>query len=352
LDLTPISGLRLRASQQRAIRAPNIQELLAPPQPDGFSHDPCAGVVPDASPAECARTGVTGAQYGHITKVNGSFGYNAVIGGNDQLLPETATTRAIGVVLQPRLLPGLSATIDWWDISLKGAISKIGAQTIVDTCIAGGNAIFCSRIHRDATGSLAVGGGQVDNRLANLGGLRVRGIDGNANLTVTLARWGSANFNFRGSYVMRWIVDNGGLSMPYDCAGLFGSPCAIQPRWKHSAQATWTTRGAIGVSLQWRHLSGLSLAALDPNFNLTDQVSAAGTRLGAQDYVDLATVFRLRKGLQLRLGINNVLDRQPPLVVGNTPAGDTAFFGNTYPQWYDPLGRYMFATVSIALDSN
>jgi outer membrane receptor protein involved in Fe transport len=50
--------------------------------------------------------------------------------------------------------------------------------------------------------------------------------------------------------------------------------------------------------------------------------------------------------LELRLGVNNLLDRQPPLVVGNTAAGDGPFSANTYPAWYDPLGRYVFASLS------
>jgi outer membrane receptor protein involved in Fe transport len=302
-----------------------------------------------ASEAQCALTGVAAAQYGHITKVNASFGYTAILGGNEDIRPETAVTRTIGIVLQPRLLPGFNATIDWWDIRLKGAISNIGAQTILDSCIAGGDPLFCSRIHRDADGSLAFGTGYVDDRLANLGALKVRGIDGTAEYTARLGRWGSATLAFRGGYVLRWLVDNGGLSTPYDCAGLFGDPCEMQPRWKHTARATWNARHGIFVSLQWRHLGGVKLAALDPKFNLTDQVSPAGTALRPQDYLDVATVLRIRRGVDLRLGINNALDRQPPLVVGNTAAGDGPFYGNTYPQWYDPLGRYLFATISVAL---
>jgi outer membrane receptor protein involved in Fe transport len=349
LDLTAVKGLRFRASQQEANRAPNVQELFAPAQPDSFNRDPCAGVSPMASEGQCALTGVAAAQYGHVAKVNASFGYNAILGGNEDIRPETAVTRTIGIVLQPRLLPGFNATIDWWDIRLKGAISNIGAQTILDSCIAGGDPLFCSRIHRDADGSLAFGTGYVDNRLANLGSLKVRGIDGTADYTARLGRWGSATLAFRGGYVLRWLVDNGGLSTPYDCAGLFGDPCEMQPRWKHTARATWNASRGIFMSLQWRHLGGVKLAALDPKFNLTDQVSPAGTALRSQDYLDVAAVLRIRRGVDLRLGINNALDRQPPLVVGNTAAGDGPFYGNTYPQWYDPLGRYLFATISVAL---
>jgi outer membrane receptor protein involved in Fe transport len=348
LDLTAIPGFRVRASQQHAIRAPNILELLAPPQPDSFLRDPCAGATPLASEAQCALTGVPPAQYGQIARANGLFEYNAILGGNEDLQPETATTRAVGIVLQPRFLRGFNATIDWWDIALKGAVSKIGAQTVIDSCVASGDPIFCSRIHRDPNGSLWLGKGFVDDRLANIGGLKVRGIDGSADYAVPLGRLGSASFGFRGAYVLRWIIDNGGLSMPYDCAGLFGAPCGMQPRWKHTARATWAGSRALSVSLQWRHIGRAKLAALDPKFNLTDQISPGYTMLRAQDYLDVATVIRAQKGCELRLGVNNVLDRQPPLVVSNTAAGDGPYNTNTYPTWYDPLGRYIFAGVSVA----
>ena len=347
LDLTAVSGLRLRASQQRANRAPNVLELLAPRQPDSFLRDPCAGVAPTASQAQCALTGITASQYGHVANVNGLFDYNAIIGGNEDLQAESATTRAIGIVVQPRVLRGSNATIDWWDIKLKGAISRIGAQAIVDSCIATGDPIFCSRIHRDPNGSLSLGNGYVDNRQANLGSLRASGIDASADYSLALGAWGSANFEFRGSYVLRWIVDNGGLSTPYDCAGLFGAPCAMQPHWKHTARATWDGSQGTSLSLQWRHIAGVTLAALDPKFGLTDEVSPAYAKLKAQDYFDIAAVVRPRKGLELRFGVNNVLDRQPPLVVSNTAAGDGPYNGNTYPEWYEPLGRYIFATLAV-----
>jgi outer membrane receptor protein involved in Fe transport len=290
---------------------------------------------------------VSPTQYGQVAKANGLFQYNAIIGGNEDLTAETATTRAIGIVLQPRILRGFGATIDWWDIRLKGAISKIGAQAIVDSCIASGDPIFCSRIHRDPNASLWLGNGYVDNRLANLGSLKVRGIDGSADYSLPLGRLGSANLEFRGGYVLRWIVDNGGLSTAYDCAGLFGAPCGMQPRWKHTARATWEPSHGISLSLQWRHTGGVKLAALDPKFNLTDQVSPGHAKLRAQDYFDIASVFGVRKGFELRVGVNNVLDRQPPLVVGNTAAGDGPYNANTYPTWYDPLGRYIFASIAV-----
>ncbi|HVU28957.1 MAG TPA: TonB-dependent receptor [Sphingomicrobium sp.] len=350
LDLTALPGVRLRTSQQRAIRAPNAIELLSPIQPDSFAKDPCAGNTPRASAADCARSGVTSDQYGHILEVGASlFGYNAITGGSPDLQPETATTRSIGVVLEPGFLKGFNATIDWWDIKLDQAIAKIGGQAIVDSCLATGNPIFCDRIHRAPNGSLWLDNGFVDNREANIGAFRIKGIDGGANYSFSLGRLGSANFEFRGSYVLKWIVDNGGNSLPYDCAGLFGVPCDIHPKWKHTLRGTWNRSTGFSLSLQWRHMSALKLAALDPRFNLQDQASPANSQLAAANYFDVTTFVRIRKGLALRLGVNNVLDRQPPLALNNTAAGIAAFNGNTYPMWYDPLGRTIFASLSVEI---
>jgi outer membrane receptor protein involved in Fe transport len=349
LDLMAVTGLWLRASQQRANRAPNVQELFTPIEPDSFERDPCAGTMPDASAAQCALTGVTPAQYGHIVQIDGSlFGYNAIMGGNEKLQPEIATTRTIGLVLEPRFVPGFNATIDWWDIKLNEAIARIGAQTIIDSCIATGDPLFCSRVHRDPNGSLWLGNGYVDDRQANVGGFKIRGIDGGANYFLALGRLGSANFEFRGSYVFKWIVDNGGLSTPYDCAGLFGDPCGMHPRWKHTLRATWNRSSAFLLSLQWRRIGGVRLAALDPKFNLTNAVSPANTKLRARDYFDFTAGFKVQKPFALRLGVNNLFDRQPPRIVRNTAAATVGLInGNTYPGWYDALGRYVFISAAV-----
>ena len=58
----------------------------------------------------------------------------------------------------------------------------------------------------------------------------------------------------------------------------------------------------------------------------------------AYDFFDLAFRFGLNKNVDLTLTVQNMFDRDPPLV-GNT-TGATAFnSGNTYPSTYDALGR-------------
>jgi outer membrane receptor protein involved in Fe transport len=46
--------------------------------------------------------------------------------------------------------------------------------------------------------------------------------------------------------------------------------------------------------------------------------------------------------------VNNIFDRQPPRIVRNTAAGVGPVNGNTYPEWYDALGRYIFASVTMS----
>ena len=88
---------------------------------------------------------------------------------------------------------------------LKGAIAKIGAQAIIDNCIASGDPVFCTRVHRDPSGSLALGNGYVDDRQANIGSLSVRGFDGSAHYSTGVGRLGSLNFDARGRLFERCL---------------------------------------------------------------------------------------------------------------------------------------------------
>ena len=111
-----------------------------------------------------------------------------------------------------------------------------------------------------------------------------------------LGRLGSANFEFRGSYVLHWIIDNGGLSTPYDCAGLFGDPCGHAPALETQGTSDVEHAARDFPVAQLATHGGVKLAALDPKFNLTDTVSSANTKLGPQDYFDVAAVFVRKRG--------------------------------------------------------
>jgi len=348
LDLTPIRGLRFRASQQRAVRAPNVVEFFAPPFTDGFFHDPCVGALPDATPEECARTGLDPALYGHVLPLpNSDFSiFNAIGGGNQELEPEEALTRTLGVVLEPAMIPGLNATIDWWDINLDGAISFVDGDTIIDNCAALGDPIFCDRIHRDSNGSLWLSPqGFIDTRLFNLGSFHVRGIDVGVNYRHRIGSLGSATAEFLGSYTDKWTVNLGGLAEPIECAGTYGIGCGPPtPRWRHKARLSFETNDGVTLSMNWRYTGSMSLAPL-----LDIEPGKFTKKIDPQSYFDLAALFRVEKNFTFRIGVNNIFDREPPLVPGGTGGCGLGCNGNTYPQWYDPLGRYIFGGFTFTL---
>ena len=66
---------------------------------------------------------------------------------------------------------------------------------------------------------------------------------------------------------------------------------------------------------------------------------------GSRDYLDLMLMYQWSKGITVRLGANNVLDKDPP-IVPTTSIPPPFFNGNTYPQVYDTLGRYLFLNIT------
>ena len=67
-------------------------------------------------------------------------------------------------------------------------------------------------------------------------------------------------------------------------------------------------------------------------------------KIGAQNYIDIFGQRNISKNLTLRAGVNNVFDRDPP-VISSTITAPPFGNGNTDPQVYDTLGRNIFVNV-------
>ena len=69
-------------------------------------------------------------------------------------------------------------------------------------------------------------------------------------------------------------------------------------------------------------------------------------RIKAADYFDLTARFPVSDNLTLTLAVQNLFDKDPPLVGGE--AGSTTYnSGNTFPSTYDTLGRRYTASVRL-----
>ena len=350
-DWAPVDDVRLRASFQRAVRAPNVQELFRPQfvQLNGTT-DPCAGSAPVATAAQCALTGVSAAQYGNIL-LNSAAQYNGLTGGNPALDPETSDTIAFGFVVTPSVLPGFSVALDYFDISVEDTIGQVGGDLAINTCLDTGDPFFCGLIHRaPGSGSLFLGNqGYIVDTTLNTGSLETRGFDLEANYRLDMAD-GGLSFQLIGTYVDEFVVEPLPGFPTYDCAGLYGNVCGTPvPEFRTKFRTTWNTPWNFDLTLTWRHLDSVSIDSTvdNPNFNFQGH-AAVDEILGSRSYFDLTAAYTLDSelaNLTFRLGANNALDKDPPLV---TQATCPAVFcsGNTFPQVYDALGRTVFINVT------
>lgn len=355
LEWAPVSAVRGRGSVSRAVRAPNAYELFSAQVlgQNGFM-DPCAnapGMQPAATLAQCQRSGVTAAEYGNIAQAPS---INVVTGGNPKLKPETADTVTIGVVLTPAA--NLLFSADYWRIKVKQYVGNIGGPYSVTTCLNSGDPTYCSLIQRDAKGSLSTGNGTSAGRVYatrfNTGSYGNTGVDFEGRYFWNLdSRWkdaGSLNFSFTGSVALTNPIAVTPGQPELDCSGYFGVNCSGNgptspvPRWRHRLRTTWQTRHDFELSLNWRHIGRLKSEFTSGNVNLSNpgNVFPVDSQIGAYDYFDLDGSIDVTPNLSLRVGINNLADRKPP-VIGLT-ANPQLVNGNMAAGMYDTLGRYLF----------
>lgn len=359
LEFAPIKDVRFRASYDRAVRAPNLQELFSPVFVAlGGNVDPCGGRVLTAADRGCLAQGL---RVGQRVALNPAGQYNTQQGGNPNLTPERATTKSFGIILQPRVLPRFALTVDYFDINVRNAIQGFGADAIVNDCTNNVTPRACALIRRNpVSGSLwLTPDGFTADLQTNIGGVQTKGIDVNSSYSFQVGKVGKISLGFVGTYLDKFVVDNG-LTQPYNCAGLFGPTCsdilktpsAPNPRWRHNARVSLQTKNGVGLSMQWRYVGGVKIEYTSSNPVLNAASFAQTDSLAAQSYFDLGATIKVTDSYTFRVGVNNILDRQPPLVSSGSPAGagngcSGGCNGNTFPSVYDALGRYIYAGITL-----
>ena len=343
-DWAPNRTVRVRGSYQQAVRAANIIELFAAQSVGLYDNDedPCAGATPTRSFAECARTGVTAAQYGRIQD-NPAGQYNALFGGNPNLKPETGKTQTIGLVLSP--MKDLNVAIDYFKFKVEDVVGGISPVTALDQCLNTGNSTFCGLIQRDAFGSLWIQPtGRITATDQNLGVLKTSGFDLSADYSMKIKGYGGVNLSAIGTYLRNYEVEELPGLGTYDCAGLYAGSCGTpNPTWRHRVRGTWQTPWNLDLSLTWRYFGDVKNSRTSSNPLLGGVVYEVDKQFSAQNYIDLGASYTVNKNMTVRAGINNLTDRDPPLSA-NVGAG--AGNGNTFPQVYDALGRRVYMSLT------
>jgi outer membrane receptor protein involved in Fe transport len=364
LTWAPVDDFKFRASYDRAVRAPNVNELFTPPGSSSANSgfDPCSanahGVATTA--ALCEATGVPAGSVFSATLNCPTNQCQGAVGGNPFLKPEVATTRELGIVLTPSFIRGFTGTIDYYDIKIEKYITETPLETIVTDCYStavntaqSASFPYCSFIHRDVLGEIDTAGeGYVVQAEGNVGADHVRGIDFEVNYQADLADWGLGDVGTLASnYKATWVQTND-LFLPgapvIQCAGLYGLNCgAPQSRYKHAFRVSWgSPNNDLLVSLNWRYTSG---AKLEPDLGYSPVPPPIPTlNMPAMSYLDLSAVWDATTSVEFRAGVSNILGTNPPVTDNNSvPANDIN--NNTFPSTYDVLGRVIFIGATIKL---
>ena len=351
VEFAPIRDVTFRAQYQRAVRAPNVQELFGG-NSVGFpaATDPCSNRQPVAGRTEivrqlCIATGVpAGAVFTQAIQPNDQI--QGAFGGNPNLQEETADTITAGVVFRPRFIPRLNIAIDYYDIEIDNAIATAGGgvNNILSLCyntIQDASSAICQLISRDASGVISGPPNVVSANNANLSSLTTEGVDFQVDYSMPLsfsmtgAGESRVNFFFLGNY--SWennftpLVD-----LPDDvveCAGNFGLNCGNPTaRWKWSSRLSLID-GPVTASLRWRHIGRTT-----DDDDGTDYVVET---IGAYDLFDLAFSVNAGDHLTLNFGVNNLFDKDPPIIGSNQEQA------NTYPGTFDVIGRDFFISANL-----
>jgi len=352
VEWTPIEDVRLRAGYNRAVRAPNINELFQPATVGaGGTADPCWGANPVLSASQCALAGVTANQYGFLD-VNPAAQINTLVGGNSKLQPEIADTYTAGMVIQPQMVPNLVASIDVFYIKIRDTITSLSSNTVINDCALTGQASLCGLIHRGAAGDLWFNqSNYVTATYLNIGKVSTRGMDLQSHYHTDLGGFGKLSASLSGTYTKDFYFQPVPGLGSYDCAGYWGSTCgAPVPHWRHVLNTTWGLPWfGLDLTARWRLVGPSKVDRSSSNPALKADFYTATSHIPGYNYIDLSLSAPITSYVDFRVGVNNIADKNPPLILNGTLSDcpNTTCNDNTWVGTYDTLGRYLYAHVSV-----
>jgi len=373
---SPVEDIRFRGNYQHAVRAPNIGELFSPVSTGltNLGTDPCAGAAPTTNAnlrAVCLAQGAPAAQIGFITNPTAGQA-NATGGGNINLKPEVANTYTFGAVFKPTFFRGFTASIDYYNIKVNGAVSSPTPGDLITACFgatptsppaSAATSAACTIIRRNPTSGNLDGDPATTPGLfaaiSNLGVIKTDGID----LSLSYTRGLGTLFDepvrisvgFNGNYTAHSKFKATPSALDRECVGYYSVNCgSIQPKYQFNTRTTLSF-GPADISLLWRYIHNVKFEPAQLADDLAAATAAGCTAplgadpdgcivdprfrsIKAKNYFDLSTRFSVTDNFTLTMTVQNLFDLEPP-TVGGTVGSTTYNGGNTYPSTYDALGR-------------
>jgi outer membrane receptor protein involved in Fe transport len=320
--------IRLRASQSRSVRAPNINDLFSAGTSSvaGTNTDVCNGVDASAAgniaencrsiPAIANRI----ATLGSFTLVSSEANNTELLQtGSLDLEAETADALTLGVVLTPS--DALSASIDYYDISIDDGITRVTPDVFVARCYDVAPSDFdptCGgTLIRDTNDGPIL---NLRSTLINAATIETSGVD----VEVAYSR-DNLNVNFFANFLN-----------DYDVTGAAGSVEEFTgrpqyPEQRYTINASYDVIDPLTLFAQVRYRSEtkafLGMTDLSDDLNTLDAVF----------YADARANYRVNDFMSFYAGVNNLFDEQPDILPRGASAGT-----NTEPRAYDVIGRQFF----------
>jgi iron complex outermembrane receptor protein len=370
--------LRFRGTYGTSFRAPALFEEFKADETSFASArvaDPCVNWAFNLGHGNINQTIANNCQAAGIPSNYGGGSIYATVfsqGGIGQLTPETSTAKTGSVILTPSFafLPRtrMSLAVDYFDITVKGEISELGARNIVYGCFESASYPtdpLCSLFTRGESGSDPYALSTIHDRYINIAKEQRRGLDFTAliqqnmgalgNLTIL----GNATYSLKDTFELFAGQTESLLGIINDDNGRTGTERFVgdvNVSWK--PHGGWTFFWDTQIFGKWsndRIYKAANSGSLCHSTNPADSnYDPAGTALRG-DYCAVVSVptvlyhsasvskeFPADK-LEFTLGMRNIFDKKPPQVttigVGGLPIVIGPVIGTSQ---YDFLGRRVF----------
>ncbi len=366
----PVEDIRLRASYQRSVRAPTLGDLFTLPSQtfNNVFADPCGQQNINNNPnrvKNCAAAGVPTTQtftIGGVTTTEPftnrpTSGVAAANQGNADLQEERGTSFTVGAVIEPSFIPGLSVSVDYWNVEVKNVIFTLLPQTVLDQCYDNPSGIdnpFCASVTRLANGTLAgqrtvfhAGGQTVTLNNPGFSSLgqpfnyarqKTSGVDVDVNYRTDLAE--DVRLTARG--IISYLINRDNYTDITQPDFINQQKFELgDPEWRFQFSTSVDFgKFNLGYKVQYvgkQILNGFQYetffplqgrAPLDPDATPIQFYPATW-------YHDFRLEFDATDDYQFYLGVDNAFDTLPPFDLLGTEAGST----------YDPTGRFFYAGV-------
>ncbi|RYD30328.1 MAG: TonB-dependent receptor [Sphingomonadales bacterium] len=334
----PVADIRFRGTYSQAVRAPNITELFSPVNGTfSFIDDPCdptnLGEGTSFRAANCQATlaaaGLSPAQIAAFTPTTTPAATASLpgrSGGNRNLTQETAKTWTAGVVLQPRFIPRLTITADWFNIRLENAVRTATAQEIVDLCVDQPSLAnpFCSSVTRSGTT------GFVSDYLVgpqNVAAFETAGLDVTVRYSVPTDSFGTFGINLTGNYLDKLNF------VPTPGADVEDSKLTrYAPEYSGQIDLTWSNNGLM-LNYGLNYFSKTRRFSVDQIRNNPNYAEPKYFFYREKFEHDLQLAYDVNDQFRFYGGVNNFTNEK----------GDAG--SSAYP--YSALGRYFYAGAKV-----